>query len=720
MQTRKTAAAIAAAAGLCAVAAAQDSTNIIADAPPFSDAPEAFATNQVIADYVVDLAPLTTSWGNVFGVAPVLKQHNTTQGQFYNNLPGAGSISQTNLIGVSAPAPFYQFWNSAGFGVHPTNNTPATQTLSPAGPTTQFAIAASSFDSGINTQLVAIVNYEPSEPGRLYVRRINAAVNGDQFSSSSQFGGGAVDASGNLYFRVDDFNVTRLPIFNGTGSIHVDSLGRNPSVVSVVSDGSELDSSNIMLDGATTNVLGPAAIPADRAGEPRAMTTNFNDEFISGSPTAFVSRGGSHFGATGVSTQRGSLAYSPITGSNPDSIGTAAILTKSTGGPTDSILVWEIDANGEVISGSSRLLTLPSTISDPVSGHSISGAEIGEFDHVRSLTAFRGANGQVAVGRLPNGRNIAAAVTYNQTGFGTSNQRNPLNNVVAVDWNPNDPSDQNWRLVAWVGPDSVLGTANGGAFNYSGAQIAGADPTLPGAGKAISDGPGGQNLGRLQALGNFANLAGPSISPPYIDAKGNIWFVASSYVDDVDPNGDPFRRGGTRLFRSVWDSASGGYELEQILEVGDIIDGQNSDTQYRVSFIGVADGSTLRSGTLWSNNGNASAWNNTDPADIGQQDTRGTGGVYLPVEITYDSSGTGNFDRNVDQTYQVALYIGHLEEAAPTCPPDLNGDGVVDADDFFLFLQLFADGDPRADFNNDGVIDADDFFAFLAAFAAGC
>ncbi|MCC5786240.1 MAG: hypothetical protein JJU33_06025, partial [Phycisphaerales bacterium] len=56
----------------------------------------------------------------------------------------------------------------------------------------------------------------------------------------------------------------------------------------------------------------------------------------------------------------------------------------------------------------------------------------------------------------------------------------------------------------------------------------------------------------------------------------------------------------------------------------------------------------------------------------------------------------------------------------PTCPPDLTGYGVVDADDFFLFLQLFADGDPRADYNTHGVIDADDFFAFLAAFAAGC
>ncbi len=57
--------------------------------------------------------------------------------------------------------------------------------------------------------------------------------------------------------------------------------------------------------------------------------------------------------------------------------------------------------------------------------------------------------------------------------------------------------------------------------------------------------------------------------------------------------------------------------------------------------------------------------------------------------------------------------------AAP-CPADLNGDGVVDADDFFLFLQWFADADPRADINNDGVIDADDFFDYLSLFAQGC
>jgi len=65
--------------------------------------------------------------------------------------------------------------------------------------------------------------------------------------------------------------------------------------------------------------------------------------------------------------------------------------------------------------------------------------------------------------------------------------------------------------------------------------------------------------------------------------------------------------------------------------------------------------------------------------------------------------------------YRVAL-------PAPTqpCPADVTGDGVVNADDFFAFLSLFADGDARADFTGEGTINADDFFAFLSAFAAGC
>ncbi len=54
------------------------------------------------------------------------------------------------------------------------------------------------------------------------------------------------------------------------------------------------------------------------------------------------------------------------------------------------------------------------------------------------------------------------------------------------------------------------------------------------------------------------------------------------------------------------------------------------------------------------------------------------------------------------------------------CPADFNDDGVLDADDFFFFLDLFVDGDERADITGNGVIDANDFFAFLDLFVEGC
>ncbi|MCC5787198.1 MAG: hypothetical protein JJU33_10915 [Phycisphaerales bacterium] len=83
----------------------------------------------------------------------------------------------------------------------------------------------------------------------------------------------------------------------------------------------------------------------------------------------------------------------------------------------------------------------------------------------------------------------------------------------------------------------------------------------------------------------------------------------------------------------------------------------------------------------------------------------GAGGGPLPPGIIVRNPDTG---------------VVYENTADPACPADLNADGVVDADDFFLFLSLFASGDPRADINADGVIDADDFFAYLALFAAGC
>ncbi|MCC5787990.1 MAG: hypothetical protein JJU33_14960 [Phycisphaerales bacterium] len=102
-----------------------------------------------------------------------------------------------------------------------------------------------------------------------------------------------------------------------------------------------------------------------------------------------------------------------------------------------------------------------------------------------------------------------------------------------------------------------------------------------------------------------------------------------------------------------------------------------------------------------------------------------SGGQWTPIvfAMTVFDDGTGP-----------ALYAGGRFEAAggspasniarwvprPPCRADLNSDCVIDADDFFLYLDLFADSDPIADINGDGVIDADDFFEYLVLFAAGC
>lgn len=55
---------------------------------------------------------------------------------------------------------------------------------------------------------------------------------------------------------------------------------------------------------------------------------------------------------------------------------------------------------------------------------------------------------------------------------------------------------------------------------------------------------------------------------------------------------------------------------------------------------------------------------------------------------------------------------------APPCPADWNGDGVINSNDFFVFLDdFFAD---NADFNGDGATTSDDFFAYLTDFFEGC
>ncbi len=78
----------------------------------------------------------------------------------------------------------------------------------------------------------------------------------------------------------------------------------------------------------------------------------------------------------------------------------------------------------------------------------------------------------------------------------------------------------------------------------------------------------------------------------------------------------------------------------------------------------------------------------------------------------------GAWDQNMAGSVSVQCLVGC--GPAPSCPADLDGDGVVDAADLALLLVLWGPvgGLPGADLNDDGVIDAADLSTLLAAWGS--
>lgn len=112
---------------------------------------------------------------------------------------------------------------------------------------------------------------------------------------------------------------------------------------------------------------------------------------------------------------------------------------------------------------------------------------------------------------------------------------------------------------------------------------------------------------------------------------------------------------------------------------------------------------------VYNTGGSSMSWLASSPAELPTGIATHAGSLF--------SSITGPNPPDINST---TINSYEISTCGATFRADLNADGVLDADDFFLFLQYFAAGDTRADITNDGVIDSNDFFIFLNKFVLGC
>ena len=620
------------------------------------DALDSRSTAQQCRDFIVELSALQSSFGNTFGVAPLLKAGTDfeTAPNFFTGSISAFALSADLRQGVPFPRNSYSRWAAPGQGVHPTRNTGGTAINTSTAVGSQFALAFSEFSSddpatpafNFNGIVGGVVNFDPDFPSRLHVARVVGAVNSPEwFCDLSQFGMGTVDADGHVHFRADSFNSVPCGLFGalpGNNYFRTDLLARTCGTLNVVSDQGASNASDWLLVSSTVIHNVPNIIPGSiTGGSPLVIGSNFISQFVHGA-LATLSTTSAHL--SGTTDHRGAVAYGihsfPAIFGTGAVNGTGAILSR-TGTTNNRISLFGLGVNGGPVGAISR--ELPALVTDPETGYSAGGT----WTHIFGATAFRGGSSQVGLGRDQAGRLLAAAV-FNVGGTSSGEATNTIA-VARV-----TPTTTDWSVAAYT----------------NGAN-----------GKPIRDGAGND-------IGNLVELAtGPSLSPPMIDSVGNVWFL-SPYA--LDAGGS-----GVGLFRAVYDPATFSYGLELVLSNGQVFRGANSDRDYLVRFITLNGATGISPGAPFSHAIRQGAHNGLDPATLATSDARTLGGLALNVNIVYDVDDNGVFEDidavpgTADQEYNVLLYVG----AAVDC----NGNGVPDDLDILL-------GNSQ-DFNGDGVPD---------------
>jgi len=652
---------------LCTSLPAQDSVGKIGGFP--GDALDPLDPNEQVNDFVVDLSTFKSSWGNTFGMAPIAKasDDHTPAPTYYNSQMSGQVISKDTLIGVPFARASYDQWNASGAGV---NSNPQLQdpglpvdTSNSVGNQFGFGFAEWSSDPtgtySFNHMISGVVNYDTASPGRLYVSRVTAAVNGDAWNCNlSQYGTGGVEASGYLAFRGDGYGSGPCSSFTellGNNYFGVGSLLRSNGALNVISNtgGTDVGATTWHLAGSATTHNTCTLIPSSIAGaSPIIIGSNFNGEYRYGSGTS-LSTTNVHLGAS--SDHRGNVSHSftNLPSIFPGSVlGTGAILGQNA--IPDTMALWGLAANGAPVSPVN--LTLPAVITDNHDGWASNSLGSGtlSFGNFASQVAYRGGNGQVAVGHDSQGRLLSSAFAIHpQYTSGDDG-----NNLLAV-CRRDAAGVEDWTMAAY--------TANA-------------------SGKAITD-SAGNTIGNLVSLGTFSTYAGPSISSPMMDSAGNIYFVSALETIGVLGVLDY----GVGLVRAEFDETAFEYKLELVFRSGDVFHGHNSTHDYQVRFFKLADSNSIDSGAPFSGNISAGAFNGQSPASVPSGSVEALGGLVLSVNILYDVNNDGQFisyssdPASPDEDYNVLMYVG--------VATDCNGNGVSDEIDLANGTSQDLDGD---------------------------
>jgi hypothetical protein len=659
------------------VAQAQDSISKNGCLPgdaldPYQDASSPLGSEQR-NDYVVDLAPVVSSWGNSFVVGPLAKTGVVNPG-FFTNFMTAQAMSRKLEKVTTFASPSYALWSAApGVGINsdPSKNVaPTTFVAGGARKGLQFAAAFGENDITLNDSeylgiVTTVVNVDPEEPGRLYVSRIQSAVNGcDDTTEHATLYMGGVDTRGNTIFRADDFGQLLvgcgLNAIVGNNLFLVDALARNGNVRNVVSNdfpGGLFDvaPTQWLVRNSSTAFNTPSLIGETATTPPFYIGSNFATQFARGAAFGAIAADSTHLPA-GVADHRGNLSYLgkqfALLGS---SRGLAALLGHDGNGDATRLVVFGLDTAGNV--SGTLALVLPPVVVDNSTGFA-NFAGINEFDHYHSQVAFQGGNGQIAMNLDANGDLLVAAQVTHPSYLAP----NDGTNYIAV-----------CRVDAATGSQSWTMAGYNDGFG----------------GKFLLTGIGGSPVGQMVPMNLVTTLVGPSVSAPMIDGAGNVWFLSAIEMFD----GSGFSTG---LVRAVYDAATFSYELELVTKVGDVVAGKNSGRNYRVSSLRIADSNSVDSGTAWSNNISEDGFMGIDGTSFDPSDPRATGGLVVQAVLIYDVDENGIYDpcdsafTSPDESYRVLFYVG----ADGTTGVDTYGQGCAGSGNFTPSLTL--DGLPKA------------------------